>query len=119
MERLVNLDEIRVSHAVVNSPIWNTQTVVEPDAVQVTKPQSDGDWLVTVYNNETNTYVEVVAILMLATGCDAEEAYIETWEIDHYGQCTVHRASQEICEKTAKVIATIGIRVEAQPDPYL
>lgn len=75
------------------------------------------DWVVVVYNNDSNTYEEVIVILMLATNCEVEEAYIEAWEIDHHGQCTVHRSSQEECEHAAEIIRSIGIRVEAMPDP--
>ncbi|MBX3114815.1 MAG: ATP-dependent Clp protease adaptor ClpS [Fimbriimonadaceae bacterium] len=119
MERLTNLGALTVSHtAVVEPPIWeNSSPVAEPELISSQSDKTGGGWLVTVFNNETNTYLEVVAILMIATGCDAEEAYIETWEIDHYGQCSVHRASQSECEKAAEIIATIGIHVEAEPDP--
>jgi ATP-dependent Clp protease adaptor protein ClpS len=77
---------------------------------------SRGGWLVRVFNNETNTYEEVITILMLATGCDVEEAYIETWEIDHLGQSVVHIADKTECEEVAKVIAKIGIRTEVEED---
>lgn len=119
MERLTNLGALTVSHsAVVESPIWdNHSPVAEPDLIPSQKETTGGGWVVTVFNNETNDYLEVVAILMLATNCDAEEAYIETWEIDHYGQCPVHRGSQIECEKAAEIIATIGIHVETEPDP--
>ncbi|MBI3722029.1 MAG: hypothetical protein HY248_05700, partial [Fimbriimonas ginsengisoli] len=56
---------------------------------------------------------EDILILMLANHCEAEEAYIEAWEIDHYGSCVVHRASEEECGCVAEVISTIGIHVEA------
>lgn len=75
------------------------------------------DWVVVVYNNDSNSYEEVIVILMLATHCEVEEAYIEAWEIDHHGLCTVHRSTQQECEHAAEVIRTIGIRVEAMPDP--
>jgi len=119
MERLTNLGQLTSpGSAVIDAPIWeNHSTVAEPELIQDPQTQKGGGWQVTVYNNEINTYIEVVAILMLATGCDAEEAYIETWEIDAYGQCAVHRASQVECEKAAQIIATIGIRVETEPDP--
>lgn len=81
--------------------------------------KEDPGWKVTVFNNETNTYEEVIAILMIATGCDAEEAYIETWEIDHYGSCVVHRSDQEACQQAAQIIAKIGIKAEAEPDEGL
>lgn len=86
-----------------------------PDLDSESSVQTGGDWMVTVFNNETNTYEEVMTVLLIATGCTTEEAYIETWEIDHYGQCVVHRASQEECESVAEIVRTIGIAVETSP----
>lgn len=71
-----------------------------------------GGWIVTVYNNETNTYDEVIMILIAATGCTIDEAAIETWEIDHLGKSVVHFGHASECEAVAAVISTIGIRVE-------
>ena len=75
-----------------------------------------GDWIVVVYNNEVNTWDEVVNILMQATACDQEEAEIETWEIDALGKSVVHYGSREECERAAVVIAQIGIRVEVSQE---
>lgn len=71
-----------------------------------------GGWMVTVYDNNYNTWAEVMHILQVATCCTPEEAYIETWEIDHLGKSIVHRAGKEECENVSSVIRTIGIRVE-------
>lgn len=71
--------------------------------------------MVTVFNNDVNTYDEVITVLMFATACDAEEAYIEAWEIDHFGSCIVHRADENECRGAADVITTIGIAVEVSP----
>ena len=87
-----------------------------PERVQQSQEQAEPKWKVTVYNNETNTYDEVITILMIATGCSMDDAYIEAWEIDHYGQCIVHSADEPECVSVADVIATIGIKVEATPD---
>ncbi len=73
-------------------------------------------WIVTVFNNETNTWDEVVFILMAATGCDAEEAHMETWEVDNLGKSVVHHGSQEECQSAAEIIAQIGIRVEVSEE---
>lgn len=73
-------------------------------------------WIVTVFDNDTNSYDQVMFILMLATSCTSEEAYIEAWEIDHYKKCIVHRAGQTECEMAAGTIATIGIKVEVTPE---
>jgi hypothetical protein len=108
-----------VSHlAVVESPIWDSHTpLLDPDTIQSPEEQKDKGWIVTVYDSPHNTYLEVMTILMLATKCDAEEAEIETWEIDNLGQSVVHRDSNQACQAAAKVIATIGIRAIATPDP--
>ncbi len=71
--------------------------------------QSDG-WLVTVFNNEVNTYDEVMVVLMVATRCSADEAYLETWEVDHLGASVVHHAAEAECRRVAAIIGTIGIR---------
>ena len=71
-----------------------------------------GGWIVTVYNNEVNTYDEVIMILMVATGCSMDEAYMETWEIDRLGKSVVHHAAKEECEQAASIITKIGIRVQ-------
>ncbi|MEQ1821868.1 MAG: ATP-dependent Clp protease adaptor ClpS [Fimbriimonadaceae bacterium] len=73
-------------------------------------------WIVTVYNNDHNTYDQVIGILMLATQCDYEEAAIETWEVDHLGKSVVHVADEAECHQVAKIIGTIGIRVEVSQE---
>ncbi|MBA4292912.1 hypothetical protein C0431_08045 [bacterium] len=109
----------KVSHSAVMTQTWAAieTPVLDPSTDQSNNAKNDRGWMVTVYNNDYNTDIEVIAILMVATKCDAEEAAIETWEIDKLGQSIVHRASQKECEEAARIIATIGIRVEAEPDP--
>lgn len=90
--------------------------VVERPVVDELGPGSGGFWIVTVFNNEVNTYEEVMEVLMRATGCDSEEAWIETWEIDHLGKSVVHHAAEEECISVAQVISQIGIRVEVSQE---
>ena len=68
-------------------------------------------WIVTVFDNDFNTYEQVMAILMLATGCTGEEAFTEAWEIDHLGRSVVHCACEQECRKVAEIIVRIGIKV--------
>jgi hypothetical protein len=91
-------------------------SIEAPERESSVRPEVGPAWIVTVYDNDVNTYEEVMTVLMLATCCTAEEAYIEAWEIDHYGHCVVHRADEEECKGVAEVVATIGIRVEATPE---
>jgi ATP-dependent Clp protease adaptor protein ClpS len=73
-------------------------------------------WVVTVFNNDVNTYDEVMNILMKATSCSEDEAAMETWEIDRLGKSVVHFGKEEECQQAANVIATIGIRVEVSEE---
>jgi ATP-dependent Clp protease adapter protein ClpS len=67
---------------------------------------------VIVYDNDVNTYAEVIHILQVATGCTVEEAQIEAWEVDNLGKSVVHHGAKEECERSAGIIRQIGIRVE-------
>ena len=73
-------------------------------------------FLVIVYDNDKNTWDQVVTILQKATGCTLEEAEIETWEVDNLGKSVVHHGSQDECERAAGIIRSIGIRVEVVED---
>jgi len=75
-----------------------------------------GRWMVVIYNNDTNSVDEVIDILMRATGCDAQEAIIETWEAHHYGKAPVHFAAESACREVATVISTIGVKTEVAPE---
>ncbi len=91
--------------------------VIERPTIEELPSELGGhEWIVTVYDNDYNTYDEVMTVLMVATGCTADEAYIETWEIDHLGCCVVHHASEPECREAAEIIATIGIRVEVSKE---
>lgn len=87
----------------------------EPRERTQTPSLGKGEWLVTVFNNDYNTWDEVTAILRLATGCGQDEAEMETWEIDRLGKSIVHHGDQPECERAAGIIRTIGIKVAVDP----
>jgi ATP-dependent Clp protease adapter protein ClpS len=103
-------------------PFWlaeagvETPTLALPDILDnpldEISEREDRGWNVTVYDNDYNTYEEVMMILMAATGCSAQEAYIEAWEVDHLGKSVVHVSSQDDCRIAASIISEIGIQVE-------
>lgn len=90
-------------------------TIERPEMAE-TSGTGEGDWIVTVYDNDHNTWDEVINILMAATGCGLEEAEIETWEIDHLGKSVVHHGQKAECDDAAGIIAKIGIRVEVSQE---
>ena len=91
-------------------------TIEAPDLRQHESEAADHGWIVTVYNNDYNTYEEVIAILIVATGCNMEEAEMEAWEVDHLGRSVVHHGKEETCRHAADIIAKIGIRVEVSQE---
>ncbi len=91
------------------------QTIARPDLDLDSLSQLNGEHIVIVFNNETNTFDQVIRILQKATGCTLEEAEMETWEIHHCGRSVVHHADREECDRVAAIIATIGIEVAVEP----
>lgn len=91
-----------------------TATIPRPDLLDDTGSHA-GEWLVTVFDNDKNTFDQVIMILQQATGCTLEEAEMETWEVHHLGKSIVHHADQAECERVASVISTIGIKVSVDP----
>ena len=88
--------------------------VLDWEAVEETT--RTGRWMVVIHNNETNSFGEVVAILMYATGCDFQEAMTETWEADAFGKASVHFSTKPECELIAGIIGAIGVLTEVCPE---
>lgn len=87
-----------------------SQTLIDPQLAN--NSTGSGRWMVVIFNNDHNSVDEVMDVLVKATGCDLEEAAIETWEAHHFGKAPVHFASQEECDQVAGVISRIGVRAE-------
>lgn len=88
-----------------NSPL----TTRQPDSLSQTRR-----YRTTIFNNNHTTMDTVVSILMRATGCSAEEAYIEMWEAHTFGKADVHFDTLEICERAARIIRTAGVEAEVR-----
>ncbi|MEO7453808.1 MAG: ATP-dependent Clp protease adaptor ClpS [Fimbriimonadales bacterium] len=91
--------------------VAGTVPTVDPEIIEDIDSIGSGGWVVTVFDNDTNTWDEVVGALIKATACTVEEAHMETWEVHHLGKSVVHHASQAECKQAAAIISTIGIRV--------
>lgn len=91
-----------------------SQVVLEPDVESL--GAGSARWMLVLYNNDFNTFDEVISILIEATGCDIEEAEIEAWEAHAYGKAPVHFASKEECLSAEKILQSIGLRTMVQPE---
>lgn len=92
---------------------FSSVPLLEPD---VDTGTGAGRWAVVIFNNDTNSVDEVVEVLMRATGCDVQEAEIETWEAHTFGRAMVHFGSQSDCQAAAVVISAIGVKTEVIPE---
>lgn len=91
-----------------------SRVFVEPELIE--SGVKTGRWMVVLHNDDVTPFDEVITILMKATGCGAEEAYIETWEAHTYGKSNVHFAVRAECEVVAAMIGTIGVKTEVRPE---
>lgn len=100
-------------NAAVRTPVLPTVSRPSTERAADTDVAGVGSgYIVIVYDNDVNTYEQVIHILKVATGCTHEEAYVEAWEIDKLGKSVVHHGGKEECERAAGIIRQIGIRVE-------
>ena len=53
---------------------------------------------------------------MNATGCDLDEASMETWEAHHFGKAPVHFDSEAECRHVAQMIEQIGVKTSVSPE---
>lgn len=86
--------------------------LVLPEIVE--SPVGTGRWMVLVYDNDTTPFEDVVSIIMRATGCSANEAFIETWEAQSFGKAPCHFAERTECEVVAAMISSIGVRTQVR-----
>lgn len=91
-----------------------SRTYVEPTIIE--KGLIAGRWMVVIYNNSYNTMDEVVEVLMKATGCSLDKAYMNAWEAHTFGQAPAHFADRDECEIVAAMISLIGVRTEVRPE---
>jgi len=72
--------------------------------------------MVVIYNNDHTSMDDVIEVLMRATGCDMQEAYIEMWEAHTFGKAPVHFAAKCECDDAATTISAVGVKTEVAPE---
>lgn len=87
----------------------------EISPIEQDRVSSDG-YVTLIFNNETNSMDEVMHILILATACTPEEAYIEMWEAHTYGMSKVHFSGEKECRTAAQIISSIGVKTEVRKE---
>lgn len=96
-------------------PVRASQSpLLEPESTQ--QEASSRRWTVIMFNNDANTFEEVIDVLIRSTDCDAQEAFMETWEADAFGSAHVHFAEKEPCVAVAEMIESIGVATEVKKE---
>ena len=98
------------------APAMSQPNITEQAEISEGSIDTSSGWIVTVFDNDRNTFDEVVDVLIRATSCTVEEAEIETWEVDQLGRSVVHHGCETECRRTAAIIAEIGIHVEVSQE---
>jgi len=70
------------------------------------------EYCIIVYNNDVNTFEEVISILCLALQITRDRAELYAWDVHLLGQARVYYGSSIDCEYRAAIISKIGIRTE-------
>ena len=73
---------------------------------------TNGPWIVILYNCECHTYDDVIGILQRATGCTADQGMAIATEVDTRGRAICFSGSREECDRVAGIIASIRLQVE-------
>lgn len=79
------------------------------------KPGPQGLHRVLIYDNDLNTYQEVIDICMLALGVGIKTALQIALAVDYNGEAEVAHAPKDEAERIAGVIRGIGIEVRVLP----
>lgn len=85
------------------------ESVLEETSTVVIEP-----WNVILLNDDWHTFEEVIAQLILATSCSAEQAAHIAWDAHTGGEAVCYVGSMERCELVASVLEEIdlGVRLE-------
>ncbi len=85
------------------------ESVLEETSTVVIEP-----WNVILFNDDWHTFEEVIAQLILATSCSAEQAAHIAWDAHTEGEAVCYTGSRERCELVASVLEEIdlGVRLE-------
>ncbi len=90
-------------------PMSPQESVLEETSTIVIEP-----WNVILFNDDWHTFEEVIAQLILATSCSAEQAAHIAWDAHKGGEAVCYTGSRERCELVASVLEEIdlGVRLE-------
>jgi ATP-dependent Clp protease adapter protein ClpS len=67
--------------------------------------------MTTLWNCDCHTFDQVAAQLVKAIGCSYDGGMAIAWRVHHDGKAVVRVGPRAECERVARVLAEIGLRV--------
>ena len=74
--------------------------------------ETDGPYIVILYNCDCHTFDEVITQMQKATGCSLDKGEAVAWEVHTRGRAIAYTGSQEDCERVANILREIRLQVE-------
>jgi ATP-dependent Clp protease adaptor protein ClpS len=68
-------------------------------------------WVTILWNCDCHTFEQVARQLMKAIGCSYEDGMAVAWRVHNDGKAVVRAGPREECERVARILAEIGLRV--------
>ncbi|HZS33095.1 MAG TPA: ATP-dependent Clp protease adaptor ClpS, partial [Methylomirabilota bacterium] len=68
-------------------------------------------WVTILWNCDCHTFEQVARQLMKAIGCSYDDGMAIAWRVHHDGRAVVRAGSRDDCERVARILAEIGLRV--------
>jgi ATP-dependent Clp protease adaptor protein ClpS len=89
--------------------IPETRPVVQEEGGQETT--FEPPWMTILWNCDCHTFEQVARQLMKAIGCSYDDGMAIAWRVHNDGKAVVRVGSKEECERVARILAEIGLRV--------
>jgi ATP-dependent Clp protease adapter protein ClpS len=68
-------------------------------------------WITILWNCDCHTFEQVARQLMKAIGCSYDDGMAIAWRVHNDGKAVVHVGPKDECERVARILAEIGLRV--------
>ncbi len=97
------------AEAVARTAVPETRPVVEEEGEARTRLEPP--WITILWNCDCHTFEQVARQLMKAIGCSYDDGMAIAWRVHSDGKAVVRAGPRDDCERVARILAEIGLRV--------
>lgn len=89
-----------------------TEIRISPGILEQLDEETQGPWVVILYNDDHHSFDDVILQLQKATGCSVEEASWITHEAHYLGRAIAFSGPRDECDRVSAVLREIRLQVE-------